>query len=385
MAIKTISIATPKAASAYKITVGGDLLHRVGEWAARSVGSTAKSIAVISNPKVFGLYGDPVVKSLKDSGFHVCTWLMKDGERHKSLRSLETALKFLSGSRLTRSDAVLALGGGVVGDLAGFAASVYLRGVPFLQVPTTLLSMIDSSVGGKTGVNTEFGKNLVGSFYQPRGVLVDIETLATLPSREMTAGLCEAIKQGALSGNKLFNQTSDFLDDCPAKNFKNDLGDLNLRSGLIDLIYAQISFKAQIVRQDEMEEIGRRDAKSRKILNFGHTFGHALEKVTGYRYFKHGEAVGYGIIFAAHLSNILELLDENELKCLNDVVRRAGDLPSLHGIDRKEVFETFQFDKKQISESLQWILLRQIGKPVILSGKDVPKSAVRKALEKVLH
>lgn len=384
MTVRAISIRTPRSSSAYEITIGNGLLPDVGAWAVRSVGPAAKRIAIISNPKVFGLYGDEAVASLKMSGFQVFTWLMKDGERYKSLRSLEAAVEFLSECRLTRSDAVLALGGGVVGDLAGFTASIYLRGIPFLQVPTTLLSMIDSSVGGKTGVNTKFGKNLVGSFYQPNGVLVDIDTLATLPSRELTAGLCEAVKHGALSGPRLFEQTADFLERRPI-NFRDVIhSDRNLRSALISLIYAQIGFKAKIVRQDEHEELGRRDAKSRKILNFGHTFGHALEKVTEFRRFKHGEAVGYGIIFAAELSKILELIDQNELECLNDVVHRAGVLPPLHEIDARQIFEAFQFDKKLISESVQWVLLKKIGQPVILSGKEVPSSAVKQALGIIL-
>jgi 3-dehydroquinate synthase len=150
-------------------------------------------------------------------------------------------------------------------------------------------------------------------------------------------------------------------------------------------VRTQIAFKASIVRQDEKEDLGRRDARSRKILNFGHTFGHALEKATGYRYFKHGEAVGYGIIFAAELSKILDILDEDELKSLNDVVHRTGRLPSLRDIDPKEVREAFQFDKKLIAESLQWILLAQIGKPVILTGKEVPTAAIKKTLKIVLQ
>jgi 3-dehydroquinate synthase len=382
MVIKTITINAPKGSTAYDINIGDSVLSTAGEWVRQSIGLDAKRVAIISNSKVFGHYGDKVANSLKDAGLQVSVWKMKDGERYKNARSLDTALRFLGESRVNRSDALLALGGGVVGDLAGFAASIYLRGVPFFQVPTTLLSMIDSSVGGKTGINTEFGKNLIGTFYQPRGVLVDIETLSTLPDRELTAGFCEAVKQGALSGSKLFTQTADFLANHRTKNFIERLSDPKVRPEMIDLIHNQIKFKAQIVRQDETESLGRRDAKSRKILNFGHTFGHALERITNYRYLRHGEAVGYGIIFAGELSKILELIDENELKCLNDVVHRAGRLPSLQGIDRDAVFDAFQFDKKLISESLQWILLRGIGNPVILSGKQVPTSAVRKALRK---
>ena len=229
MPIKTVTIKTPKGSSAYEIRIGAGTLSGVAGVVKETIGPEVKRIAIISNPNVFGLYGHCVVESLERAGLSVSVWKMKDGERYKNVRSLESALNFLSESRLTRSDAVLALGGGVVGDLAGLAASIYLRGIPFFQVPTTLLSMIDSSVGGKTGVNTKFGKNLVGSFYQPRAVLVDIETLSTLNDRELTAGFCEAVKQGALSGRKLFAKTSRFL-----ANYR----DGDLRSGFRAKIWA---------------------------------------------------------------------------------------------------------------------------------------------------
>ena len=161
---------------------------------------------------VFRLYGEVVKKSLERAGFDVFVCLIGDGERFKSFRTLQKALDAFSENGLSRTDVVLALGGGVVGDLAGFAASVYLRGVGFLQIPTTLLSMIDSSVGGKTGINSNYGKNLIGAFYQPKGVLVDVKTVLTLPKRELTAGFCEAIKQGAISNRKLFEQTAAFLE-----------------------------------------------------------------------------------------------------------------------------------------------------------------------------
>ena len=187
MATKTIQVKTLRRPSAYKIDIGSGSLSELGQRLEEALGQDKRRVAVMSNPKVFGLYGGRVVKSLEAIGCSVFVWNMKDGERFKDLRSLDSALKFLGESRIGRTDVVVALGGGVVGDLAGFAASIYLRGISFVQVPTTLLSMIDSSVGGKTGINTAFGKNLVGSFYQPRAVVIDIETLGTLPDRELTA------------------------------------------------------------------------------------------------------------------------------------------------------------------------------------------------------
>jgi 3-dehydroquinate synthase len=255
-----------------------------------------------------------------------------------------------------------------------------LRGVAFLQIPTTLVAMIDSSVGGKTAVNTEFGKNLIGAFYQPNGVLIDVETLQTLARRELSAGFCEAIKQGAIADKKLFAQTAEFLESFSLYKFKNYFLREEFISKLQDLILAQVDFKARIVMQDEKESPERVDNKSRKILNFGHTLAHALEKVTDYKYFKHGEAVGYGILFAAQLSKELGIFDENELKLLNETVYRVGVLPKLDGIDPKRVLEAFSFDKKVVNDSLQWILLKAIGAPIILQNKDITSLTLTKSL-----
>ncbi|MGI8884304.1 MAG: 3-dehydroquinate synthase, partial [Pyrinomonadaceae bacterium] len=264
----------------YKIEIGYDTLDNCGVWAKRCLPENTQKIVIVSNPKVFRLYGETVQNALEKSGYEVFVWLMKDGEKYKNLRSLENALGFFSGKTLSRTDAVVALGGGVVGDLAGFASAIYQRGIAFLQIPTTLLAMIDSSVGGKTGVNSAFGKNLIGAFHQPHGVLIDISVLKTLPKRELIAGFCEAIKQGAISGEKLFNQTGGFLRDFSLNNFRKGYSDEKFVSELIKLIAAQVSFKAEIVQQDERENSVRSDVKSRKILNFGHTLAHALEKVT---------------------------------------------------------------------------------------------------------
>lgn len=369
--------------SGYEIQIGHDLLADCGEWAKNCFEGKTGKIALVSNPKVFALYGEKIRRSFAKSGFEVTVCLMKDGEKHKNFRTLQETLKCFSENHLTRTDAVVALGGGVVGDLAGFAASVYMRGIAFLQIPTTLLAMIDSSVGGKTAVNSEFGKNLIGAFYQPSGVLIDVETLATLPRRELTAGFCEAIKQGAISGRELFDQISGFLEKYPVKDITRSFSDENFLAELESLLSAQVSFKAKIVQGDEKEAVGKTDAKSRKILNFGHTLAHSLEKVTNYRHFKHGEAVGYGVIFAAELSKKLGLLHQNEVNLLNDVVHRAGKLPAISLIDPELVFETFKYDKKMVNDSLQWILLKGIGKPVIFPHKDIPKSVLMNTLKQI--
>ena len=382
---ETVDVRLSSDAHQYKIEIGHNTLDDCGAWAKISLPENAKKIAIVSNPKVFRLYGAQVQNSLEKSGYDVFVWLMKDGEKYKNIRSLENALGFFSEKKLSRTDSVVALGGGVVGDLAGFASAVYQRGIAFLQIPTTLLAMIDSSVGGKTGVNSAFGKNLIGAFHQPHGVLIDVSTLKTLPKRELTAGFCEAVKQGAISDEKLFRKTSDFLRDFPLKNFKKSYASEKFISGLKSLIAAQVGFKAEIVCQDEKENSARIDAKSRKILNFGHTLAHALEKVTDYKYFKHGEAVGYGILFASELSKSLDILDENELKLLNDVIHRVGDLPEADNISLNKIVEAFKYDKKTVGKSLQWILLEKIGKPVITTGENIPNSIILKTLKKVLH
>jgi 3-dehydroquinate synthase len=381
---QTLSVKLKETAREYEIEIGHDSLKTIGVWARRCLSKSTKKVVLISNAKVFRLYGEAVKKSFEDAGFEVLVWLMKDGERHKNFRSLETALKFFSEKKLTRTDSVVALGGGVVGDLAGFAAAIYLRGIAFLQIPTTLLSMIDSSVGGKTAVNSAFGKNLIGAFHQPKGVLIDVETLKTLPRRELTAGFCEAVKQSALSGADLFNQTARFLENYSPKFFKKHFSDEKFLSELKNLVAANIAFKAEIVAGDEQENVSRTDAKSRKILNFGHTVGHALEKVTGYKRFKHGEAVGYGILAAGEIANNIGIFGKNELKSLNDVIGLVGKLPSTDNIEIKEIIEAFEFDKKSIDKTLQWILLREIGKPEIVNNEKISTEILQKSLNKVL-
>jgi len=279
------------------------------------------------------------------------------------------------------------LGGGVVGDLAGFAASIYLRGIPFLQIPTTLVSQIDSSVGGKTAVNTEHGKNLIGTFYQPNGVLIDVDTLQTLPGRELTAGFCEAVKQGAIADKKLFNLTRDFLLQYPIGEFSILYADKRseaLKTALIELVKAQVSFKAEIVSGDQKEELGRKDGRSRKILNFGHTIGHALEKATNYKVLKHGEAVGYGMRAAGEISKNLDILDENSLNLLLDVVSLAGKLPKLDGITVDEVVRAASFDKKKAGKAITWILLKNIGEPVLVTDTEIPVSLVKNSIKTIL-
>jgi 3-dehydroquinate synthase len=371
----------------YSVEIGAGALAELGRVARASLSADARRVALVSNPRVFALYGGRAVESLRAAGFEVAHWLMGDGERFKSLRTAERALEFLSASKLERSDAVVALGGGVVGDLAGFAAAVYLRGVAFVQAPTTLLAQIDSSVGGKTGVNTRAGKNLVGAFHQPACVVVDTETLRTLPPRELTAGWCEAIKQGAVGDEKLFARTRRFLEAEARRKAQmpvaqDDEG--RREEELARIIAAQCAFKAEIVAGDEREDLGRDDARSRRVLNFGHTVGHALEAVTGYRRFRHGEAVGHGMLAAAEISKRLALLGASELESLREAVRLAGRLPSASDLDVETICGALRADKKSVGGSVRWVLLEGIGRARVVDGREVPDAVVRDSVRAAL-
>ncbi len=383
-AVAKIEVGSSARKLSYDVEIGTDLLSRSGDWIKSRLPINSKKAVIVSNDKVFALYGDSVSQSLSNVGFEVSVWLMKDGERYKNLESLSELLSFFSTQNLTRTDFVVALGGGVVGDLAGFAASIYLRGLPFFNCPTTLLSMIDASVGGKTAVNTEFGKNLVGSFYNPKGVLVDFKTLATLDPREISAGSYEAIKHGVVGSRTLFDNTARFLGTYPAPSFADRFDDWRFATDLQKFLYDHIAFKAQIVMGDEFEAPEATQSRSRKILNFGHTIGHALEKATEYAYFKHGEAVAYGMLGAAEVSRSLEILDKVSLESLNDVVDLVADLPKTDNIETDRVIDAFIFDKKNAGESLSWILLESIGNPIIVDESDIPQPLIEEALEKIL-
>jgi 3-dehydroquinate synthase len=382
---KSIKIKTKSSPSSYEIRIGQGVLRNAGVLTAEFLGRMPERVAFISNRKVFGLYGAEVTSSVGDAGALRSVSFMGEGERFKNLRTLVDSLEFFSTASLSRTDAVVALGGGVVGDLTGFAASVYLRGIPFIQVPTTLLSMIDSSVGGKTGINTPFGKNLVGAFYQPKGVIIDTDTLKTLPPRELTAGFCEAVKQGAIAGKELFELTEAILRRRSGKDLRHQLDDRAFSSHFAEFLREQLKFKARIVSGDEKEASERTDALSRKILNFGHTLAHALEKVTKFRYFRHGEAVGHGIKFAASLSKNLGLLSKDEVTLLYDVVHMAGRLPAVAGIDPRDVFAALKHDKKVIDGSLQWILLKGIGEPVIVPHAELDRPAMKAAFKDIVR
>ncbi len=375
----TVRVRLPGRSQNYEIKIGAGLLPSLGPEMRACLGSKPRHAALISNPTVFKLYGRVITKSLRGAGLAVNQFLIADGERHKSFRSLEKAVGFLSQQRLERNDVVVSLGGGVVGDLAGFAAATYLRGIDFVQVPTTLLAQIDASVGGKTGVNLPAGKNLAGAFHQPRLVLIDPNTLGTLPARELTSGWCEAIKQGAVGSRKLFDQTVALLGN-PGADFGGEAPDEAFQDEVGEAIAAHCRFKASIVAGDERENPDRSDRRSRRILNFGHTTAHALEAITGYRRFLHGEAVGYGMLVAAEISKSLGMLPFRELESIREAVSLCGPLPPAKGLAVEKIIQAMTADKKSLAGSLKWVLLERIGRPRIVDGSEISSRVLTDAL-----
>jgi 3-dehydroquinate synthase len=320
-------------------------LSRIGELL-QEAGLRGK-VAVVTNPTVAQLYLDPIHDGLMASGFEMTAVLVPDGEEHKNLQSLATIYDRLIGERFERKSCVLALGGGVVGDLAGFAAATYLRGVPYVQVPTTLLAQVDSSVGGKTGVNHKDGKNLIGAFYQPRLVLIDVAVLASLPRRELVGGLAEVIKYGIIQDSALFG----FLE----REVESLLG--LERESLIQTISTSCAIKARVVEKDEFE------SDYRAVLNFGHTIGHALEAATGYTQLLHGEAVGVGMVQAAALSVQQGLCDQRSFERIRRLIKKAGlplEIPS--GISMQSLIQAMEIDKKSADGKIKFVMCTGIGK-----------------------
>ena len=255
-----------------------------------------KDLMVVTNDTVGPLYFEKVQKSLQEQGFNVHECVLKDGECYKTLESWWQILTTLLEQQFGRDGAIVALGGGVVGDMAGFAASVYQRGIPFVQIPTTLLAMVDSSVGGKTAINHPLGKNMIGTFYQPKAVMADLNCLKTLPQKEISAGLGEVVKTGIIYDKEFF----DFLKNDIEKTFDHDLATIS------HIVKRSCEIKAAVVSQDEKEH------GLRAILNFGHTFGHAIEAYLGFGTWLHGEAVGLGMVIAAALAKERHMISQAE-------------------------------------------------------------------------
>lgn len=351
----------------YQVQIASGLLGELGTLARDALGDNARQAVVVSNATVSSLYSGRAVRSLARSEFKVSRFSIGDGERFKSLRTVEALFAFLIERRIERSDVIVAIGGGVVGDLAGFAAATYLRSIRLIQVPTTLLAQIDSSVGGKTGVNHPLGKNLIGAFHQPSLVLIDPDMLRTLPERQMRSGLYEAIKYGVISDRRLFNRIVMNIDALK-----------NLESAQLEHLIARCcSIKATVVRSDE------REGGLRKILNFGHTVGHALEAVTRYRRFLHGEAVGHGMRTASKIAERMGLLAAEDRESIEAAIAAVGRLPSTNTLALDAIISAMHHDKKVEAGRTAFVLPVEIGKVVIRS--DVPPQVIRASLNDTLR
>ncbi len=327
----------------YPIIIGSGILENSGEIIASVY--KGRKLMLVSNPLVFSLYGEQVVTSLQNAGMKIHTYLMPDGEEYKNLQEAEKVLDAAVDIGMERNSLIAALGGGVVGDLAGFAAAIYQRGIPYIQIPTTLLAQVDSSVGGKTAVNHPRGKNMLGVFYQPKMVVIDINTLDTLAEREYLAGLGEVLKYGIIYDPDFFQ----FLEE---KAFLIQGKD---RSTLQEMVYHCLQIKSRIVAEDEKE------SGLRMILNLGHTFGHSLEKLGGYRDFKHGEAVAMGTMAASLLAEEMGLITTGEVRRLAALFEKMGISTRFPAFKPEDIYQGMLNDKKVKDEKLRIIAPKGIG------------------------
>jgi len=378
---KDIACVVESATQSYPVFVGYGLLDKLGDKMRQA--ALSGTATIISDENVFSFYGRKVEGVLKNAGFTVNHFVVPPGEETKSMESAIKIYDFLVAHRAERDDIIVALGGGMVGDLAGFVAATFLRGVPWVQVPTSLAAMVDASIGGKVGVNHPEGKNLIGAFYQPNVVLSDPQTLATLPRREVTSGWAEVIKHGLILDREFLEFLETNVDG--VKKLDGQL--------LTAAIGRSAAIKARVVSWDEKEREGKRT-----ILNYGHTIGHGLEAATGYRRFLHGEAVAIGMMGAAELSERLGLLSSTVVQRQEALLqkfdlptslqaeatnRRRGRKRSDFKLSIAAVTGAMKLDKKVRGKAIRWVLLQDIGKAVVRN--DVPQQDVVAVLQEVME
>ncbi|MGB3238640.1 MAG: 3-dehydroquinate synthase [Geitlerinemataceae cyanobacterium] len=349
--MSAIEVKLPQQSYQIEIAAGG--LDRLGD--RMQPLNLGQKVLVVSNPEIFQHYGKRTIDSLESAGFEVSRHILPAGEQYKHLDAIQGIYDTALENRLERSSTLVALGGGVVGDMTGFAAATWLRGIHFIQVPTSLLAMVDASIGGKTGVNHPQGKNLIGAFYQPRFVLIDPEVLQTLPEREFCAGMAEVIKYGVIWDAQLFEN----LEAAGAID-RLDCLDAAL---LADILGRSCQAKADVVSQDEKE------AGLRAILNYGHTIGHAVESLTGYTQVLHGEAVGIGMVAASRIAMELGLWDAAGDRRQFALIEKAG-LPTQipDGVAVEDIIEALQNDKKVKAGQVRFVLPTQIGAATVSDG-----------------
>jgi len=353
-------VTVPLGERTYKILIGSGILGEIGA-RVRQVG-IAGALALVQDANVAGPYGGIVRRSLEASGYRVSVFTVPPGEGSKCLDQLGALYDAFAGARIDRRSAVVALGGGVVGDLAGFAAASYLRGIDFIQVPTTLLAQVDSSVGGKTGIDLSAGKNLVGAFHQPRLVLADLDTLATLPERELVAGMAEVIKYGIIMDPEFF----EFLEVNHVAVYSHQ------PDAMAHVIARSCELKAEVVSKDE------RESGLRAILNYGHTIGHAVEAAAGYGRYLHGEAIAIGTVAAGKLSQMLAGLSDADAERIEALLLRYRCPVRLREpLAEQALFQAMLLDKKTRGDELRFVLARRIGDVFTAS---VAPAAVQSAL-----
>ncbi len=345
------------------IWVGWDILDQLGE---RLKGAMSPGAAYIITDEGVYTHAHRAQFTMEAAGIPTHMMLMPPGETSKNLDTVQRVYQWLSSLRAERSHPIVAVGGGVVGDLAGFVAATFLRGLPFVQVPTTLLAMVDASIGGKVAVDMPEGKNLIGAFYQPRFVLTDVKTLSTLPQRELTSGWAEVIKHGLALDEGLLRTLEDQVK--PILDLEQDI--------TTEVVRRSAAVKADIVSQDERETLG-----TRTLLNYGHTIGHAIEAATDYRDYLHGEAVSVGMMGAAYISHEMGLMASEEVSRQREVLESFG-LPLTYGdIDVDAMHAAMRMDKKTWDKTIRWVLLEQIGKAVVRN--DVPDELVIETLRRL--
>lgn len=353
-------------ARSYDIHIGKGLLDHLGHQC-KDAGLAGK-VALVSSPPVNDLYGKTAHRSLLEAGFDVHTFLLPDGEAAKSLSQVETLVSGFADAGMERTDVVIALGGGTIGDTAGFAAASYLRGVSLVQVPTTLLAQVDSAIGGKTGVNLEQGKNLVGAIWQPRFVLCDTDLLRSLPIRDVASGLAEVIKYGLISDPSIIDDVAESL-----QSVLSTPPEVAAR-----LVGRCVQIKSDIVSGDE------REGDLRRVLNFGHTFGHALETVTDYGRYLHGEAVALGMMVAMEVSTRVAGIADGDLDPARSLLKQTFPKLSYPYMEFERLAEAMTRDKKVAKGKSIWVLLKGVGQPVCteVDSLDVVAGAFEAAKEK---
>lgn len=347
----------------YPIYIGPNILLKTGVYV-KELGVDFK-VMVVTNPTVRALYGETVTKSLAEAGFQVIVAEIPDGEQYKSMDSARLLYDIAFENNMDRNCVILALGGGVIGDLAGFVASTYMRGVQFVQVPTTLLAQVDSSVGGKVAVNHPKGKNIIGSFYQPRLVISDTKVLSTLPQREFRAGMAEVIKYGIIWDRNFFEYM---------KKYHTDIEQMCSET-MVHIVETSCSIKARVVEQDETEQ------GQRAILNYGHTFGHAYESLTNYKKYVHGEAVAIGMVTAAKVAVKLGMLKSEDMIRIEKLIQVYGLPVKFGALEVRDIIESMSHDKKVRSGQVRYVLPLKIGRVEITS--NVPETIISDVLRQL--